>query len=155
GRFEIGDGDSEKGLAVTGLGGNVIRLDDNANGYGWFVDTTPADDSEFATAVTATELRATDGPAVGHMDLLTVVMHEMAHILGRDDLATDQVGHDLLTETLDTGVRRLPASATTVSAAQPVDSAAPLQVVSEPSDLLFADLPRGLRVDAAAAPAGP
>src|SRR5262249_12367412 len=61
----------------------------------------------------------------------------------------------LLTETLDTGVRRLPASATTVSAAQPVDSAAPLQVVSEPSDLLFADLARGLRVDAAAAPAVP
>jgi hypothetical protein len=39
-------------LGGTTLGltsGNTIWLDDNAAGWGWFVDPTPSDDSEFTT----------------------------------------------------------------------------------------------------------
>ena len=39
-------------LGGTTLGlasGNTIWLDDNAAGWGWFVDPTPGDDSEFTT----------------------------------------------------------------------------------------------------------
>ena len=51
----------------------VIVLDTNAAGHGWFVDTTPQDDIEFADGVT------TDG-----IDLISVLSHEFAHILGRE-----------------------------------------------------------------------
>ena len=37
------------------------------------------------------------------MDLLTVVMHELGHVLGLEDLDPDT--HDLMSETLDAGVR--------------------------------------------------
>ena len=33
-----------------------------------------------------TEERATSGPAAGEIDLLTVIMHEMGHLLGYPDL---------------------------------------------------------------------
>ena len=39
------------------------------------------------------------------MDLLTVVMHELGHVLGLEDLDPDT--HDLMSETLDAGVRGL------------------------------------------------
>jgi len=39
------------------------------------------------------------------MDLLTVVMHELGHVLGLEDLDPDM--HDLMSETLDAGVRQL------------------------------------------------
>jgi hypothetical protein len=56
---------------------DTIYLDSNAQGYGWFIDPTPGQDSEFPLRVGATEERATSGPAAGEMDLLTVIMHEM------------------------------------------------------------------------------
>jgi hypothetical protein len=42
------------------------------------------------------------------MDLLTVVEHELGHVLGLSDLDPQAVPHDLLTTTLGLGVRRLP-----------------------------------------------
>src|SRR5262249_52995287 len=56
-------------LGGTTLGlesGNVITIDDNAAGWGWFIDTTPSDDSEF-------RLPGDQGEQ-NHMDLLTVLM---------------------------------------------------------------------------------
>src|SRR5262245_14680220 len=55
------------------MGGNVW-IDGDANGFGWFVDPTPADDLEFAPG--------TMGPARDRVDLLTVVLHELGHVLG-------------------------------------------------------------------------
>jgi hypothetical protein len=37
-------------------------------------------------------------------------MHELSHTLGLDDLAPSQAATDLMTETLATGVRRLPSA---------------------------------------------
>jgi Matrixin len=83
-------------LGGTTLGlafGHTITLDDNAAGWGWFVDATPNNDSEFTTAGNQGEQQ--------RIDLLTVVMHELGHLLGR--------GHDangVMAETLAAGVRR-------------------------------------------------
>jgi hypothetical protein len=54
--------------------------------------------------------------AFGHIDLLTVVMHELGHVLGLSDEDTITHTH-LMSATLDTGVRRLPETLPTVSSA--------------------------------------
>lgn len=80
------------------LGNNspgVIRLDATATGWGWFVDRTPADDVEFGL----------DGLAAGRMDLLTVLMHEMGHLLGFEHHDVDH--HGAMAATLQPGVRLL------------------------------------------------
>jgi len=85
--------------------GKTIRIDQDAAGYGWFIDPTPADDSEFADPSGLHSLVAQKGTvAYGRVDLLTTVMHEMEHVFGYpDDHATID---DLMTATLPTGVRR-------------------------------------------------
>lgn len=90
--FEIADLDG----ATLGLAaGRTVTLDRNAAGYGWFVDRTPRRDSEFTTPG--------DQGEQNHMDLLTVVMHELGHVLGQDH-APD----GLMAETLTTGTRLSP-----------------------------------------------
>ena len=90
-----------------------MRFDDNGDGYGWYVDPTPKTDVEFATKVTATELKASAGSAAyGHMDLLTVVMHELGHELGLTDIPTTTNAHALMTESITPGLRRLPPAMT-------------------------------------------
>jgi hypothetical protein len=85
---------------------DTILIDADAAGYGWFVDTTPYDDVEFSRLNEEGELVADSASdAYGDMDLLTVVMHELGHVLGLEDLDPDT--HDLMSETLDAGVRQL------------------------------------------------
>jgi hypothetical protein len=88
------------GLDLGITTGNQITLSRNAAGWGWFVDPTPNDDSEFPRA-TANGLMATPAsPAYGKEDLLTVVEHELAHVLGYPDTASG-----LMSETLLAGAR--------------------------------------------------
>src|SRR5262249_30544512 len=69
-------------VRVADLGGDLlgladshtIWLDDNAAGWGWFVDPTPGDDAEFTTPGDQGEQH--------RMDLLTVLEHELGHVLG-------------------------------------------------------------------------
>jgi uncharacterized repeat protein (TIGR01451 family) len=80
-----------------------IVIDSNAAGYGWYLDPTPGNDSEFL-------LPGNQGEQ-GHVDLLTVVMHEMGHTLGLSDLYNPGASQDLMYEFLGTGQRRTPSPA--------------------------------------------
>lgn len=77
-------------LGGTTLGnavGNSIWLDDNAAGWGWFVDPTPWDDYEFTTPG--------DQGEQNHMDLLTVLEHEIGNLLGHELLQSGVMVHTL------------------------------------------------------------
>jgi len=96
------------GLALGWTVGQTIMMDVNAAGYGWFVDLTPGDDNEFSDEDGDGLLVAsTDTLASGRMDLLTVVMHEIGHVLGFEDLDAEEYPRDFMSATLAAGVRRL------------------------------------------------
>jgi len=84
--------------------GNTVTLDVDAAGYGWFVDLTPRDASEFRVRQEASVLSATPASeAFGSMDLLTVLTHELGHILGLDH--DDAASFAVMTDSLSAGVR--------------------------------------------------
>jgi hypothetical protein len=91
-QFVITNLKSEGALALTGS--NTVQIDSTADGYGWFVDPTLADQ-----------------PAAKRIDLLTVVTHELGHILGLPDVSAALFPDDLMDTELPTGVRRLPSPA--------------------------------------------
>lgn len=63
--------------------GNTIYLDTNAAGWGWFIDTTPTDSSEFQQdAVSKTLVAPASSPASSQIDLVSVLMHELGHVAG-------------------------------------------------------------------------
>ena len=67
-----------------------VTIDHNGAGYGWSSDVS------------------TDAPAPGKMDLLTAVMHELGHVLGKRHGEQP----DLMADRLPTDVRREPATKT-------------------------------------------
>jgi len=88
---------------------NAIYVDPSADGHGWFVDATPASDEEFLQVVGSRELRAVGSDAVGRMDLLTVLSHELGHVAGLKDLPAGE--DDVMSGVLGVGVRRTPWAA--------------------------------------------
>lgn len=93
--------DAMLGAATT----TTILIDVNAAGYGWFVDNTPFDSSEFSLNADGDLIAGAGSAAFGQMDLLTVMLHEMGHALGHDH-ADD---HDsLMSDALDASERHLP-----------------------------------------------
>ncbi|MBN8908353.1 MAG: hypothetical protein J0H99_17385, partial [Rhodospirillales bacterium] len=62
----------------------------------WVVERPPPD-----------ALRATAGLAASGYDLLTVVMHELGHVLGLDDVNPAVDPNGLMSETLPLGTRHL------------------------------------------------
>jgi hypothetical protein len=95
--FEIAD---LPGQTLGLASGHTILIDRNAAGFGWFVDSTPRDDREFGPSLVADA----NSPAYGRMDLLSVVAHEMGHVLGYDHDSELDVMH----ETLEAGHRASP-----------------------------------------------
>lgn len=76
--WEIGEGD------YAGI--FEIEIDDNANGFGWYIDKTPEIDEEFIHYNKSHILHApVSSKAYSKADLLSIVMHEMGHALGLDD----------------------------------------------------------------------
>ena len=67
---------------------DTIWLDMNAAGHGWFIDMTPNDDSEF--------LLPGDQGEENRIDLLTVLVHEVGHLLGIQDLDGTAMDNTLL-----------------------------------------------------------
>ncbi len=81
------------GLYLGLESGGTVLIDADAAGHGW-------------------QLQATTGEHGRHMDLPSVVAHELGHVLGYQDLHDVARADNLMYETLDAGQRRLPASAT-------------------------------------------
>jgi hypothetical protein len=97
------------GLALAQASSDKVFVDITAAGHDWFIDTTPSDEMEFGLQLFSSELWAIpSSEAYGRMDLLTVVMHELGHVLGFEDLDSEVYAHDLMSETLTTGTRRIP-----------------------------------------------
>ena len=89
-------------LAWT-IGDGSVLIDMNAAGWGWFVDPTPSDSREFR-AVDGTLRARPNSDAAGHMDLFTVVAHELGHVLG---LTHGDDDTDVMAATLRAGERHL------------------------------------------------
>jgi hypothetical protein len=117
----------------------TITIDDDANGVGWFIDSTPEDNSEFTGMDNYLQANP-NSAAYGKYDLLTTILHEMGHTLGiingysefdkrtRDNKFITDTGveitltpdgshldstlypYDLMNTTLKTGVRKLPST---------------------------------------------
>jgi hypothetical protein len=100
--------DDLSGSSLGKAGKNQIVIDGDAAGHGWFVDSTPASDEEFTASVSGQQFKAIDARAVDRIDLLTVVEHELGHVLGLDDL--DALAGSLMSGELGLGVRRDPAA---------------------------------------------
>ncbi|MFI4851743.1 MAG: hypothetical protein ACIAZJ_21700 [Gimesia chilikensis] len=82
---------------------DTIYLDVNAAGYGWFVDETPRDHSEFQTDGQLSLLALPGSEADGVIDLWTVIRHELGHLVG--DAHTDE---GIMESTVNPGERKLP-----------------------------------------------
>ncbi|MHB8166023.1 MAG: dockerin type I domain-containing protein, partial [Sulfuricella sp.] len=96
------------GGALAQATGTTITLDTTAAGHNWFIDSTPADNSEYLPTSNPNEWVAKAGSAAaGKMDLLSVLLHEYGHALG---IAHSANPNDYMAATLQPGVRRLPSS---------------------------------------------
>ncbi|MGZ8420168.1 MAG: beta strand repeat-containing protein, partial [Allosphingosinicella sp.] len=103
------------GIYVGTSANGVIQIDNNAAGYGWFIDSTPGEDSEFGGSGTRLTADA-GGAAEGKLDLLTVLMHELGHQIGLDDEYVASQAGDLMYGYVNAGERRLPAQGDAVGA---------------------------------------
>ncbi|MDK2126880.1 tandem-95 repeat protein [Parachitinimonas caeni] len=105
-RFSIDD--LPKGMAGNSEG-RQIRLDTWGAGWGWFVDSSPGEQSEFLPTDHPSEFRALGGSAAANrLDLLSVLIHELGHVLGLEHNGSDD---HAMSEIIEPGIRRLPDAA--------------------------------------------
>jgi hypothetical protein len=103
---------------------NTIWIDPRAQGYGWYADVSAASAAAFTQVGPGSEQQALAGSAAfGHVDLLTVVTHELGHVLGFDSVVASMLAHDWMTATLGLGVRRSADAASPEERRAPVASA--------------------------------
>ena len=96
--------DSMSGRHIGAAQSRQVRVDTDGAGYGWFIDPTPLSDEEFSIA----SPNWPDSSALGRIDLLTVILHELGHHLGGEDLDVETYPDHFLADRLSPGQRRLP-----------------------------------------------
>ncbi|HEU5018644.1 MAG TPA: hypothetical protein VFT69_11815, partial [Pseudolabrys sp.] len=106
--------------------GSTISIDTNAAGWGWFVDSSPQDNSEFQVRLpNGVYVANPSSPASEHMDLLSTVLHELGNVMG----FAEDTGADVTGMILQAGVRRLPdfgvGPESTTTSSTPAPHAAP------------------------------
>lgn len=111
--FELTDFGADRHLGLA-IDPRTLKIDDDAAGYGWFVDGSALDDVEFGAATGAALVAAT-GPAAGRFDLLTVVMHELGNALKLSGAGLPASAAELALPALELGTRRLPGGTAQVA----------------------------------------
>ncbi len=98
------------GTSILGVeAAGVITINRTAAGNNWYVNSSAGSSRAFGLEGPGGEEIAGPGsPAAGEVDLLTVLEHEMGHVVGLSDNA--QAG-DLMDTTLGVGIRRAPSAA--------------------------------------------
>lgn len=104
----VADLADDNALGLAGSGSIVI--DNDAAGQGWFIDSSPDGHGEFGHDRGGDLLAMAGSAAAARMDLLTVVMHELGHVIGLSDLDPAYEPDSLMTGFITAGVRRLPGS---------------------------------------------
>jgi len=125
----------------------VITINQTAAGNNWFVNASAGSSRAFGLAGPGGEEVAGPGsPAAGKVDLLTVLEHEMGHVVGLSDNA--QAG-DLMDITLGLGVRRAPTAADLAPSAQATSTAVPASTADATVRVLTSNgqLPQPLPLD--------
>src|SRR5262249_45110530 len=113
------------GGQLVSITGTPVTFDDTGAGYGWFVDRTPFDDSEFDVPVPNRELHTTElSPAFGRVDLLTAVMRELGYVYMQGKGRVPRRLRPLMEEVLSPSMRRLPDSSS-IHMIQPHTDAGP------------------------------
>jgi hypothetical protein len=99
--IQVGD----LGPSILGLeAAETITINQTAVGYNWYVSAGPGSGRAFGQAGPGGEsVAGPASPAADDVDLLTVLEHELGHVLGLPD--NDEAG-DLMDITLGLGVRR-------------------------------------------------
>jgi hypothetical protein len=86
--------------------GDTIYIDSTADGWGWYIDPSASGNAGFqSTAIPGVMTAVPGSAAVGHMDLLSTVLHEMGNVMG----FAEDTGPDVTGSVLAPGTRRLPA----------------------------------------------
>lgn len=99
-QYQIGDlGDGNLGS----LENNIVTIDSDAGGFGWFIDPTPLENEEFGLDENGV-LKGSMARSAYGVDLLTVLLHEQGHVIG---LAHGSSG--LMEDSLGVGNRKLPS----------------------------------------------
>jgi Ca2+-binding RTX toxin-like protein len=117
------------GRSLGEVVGNEVLIDINAGGIGWFVDATPHEDGEFVRDAGGGLVASVGSPAAGRMDLLTVLTHELGHVIGLADLDSGVHADDLMAGELTVGTRR---SASNVAALHNATASGPVAVAHHP-----------------------
>lgn len=84
----------------------IIYVDDDGAGRGWFVDATPATTEEYRWSDGFAAWSAAQGEAQGRIDLLTMISHELGHVLGLGHIEAG--APSVMAGSLHPGERRLP-----------------------------------------------